>query len=817
MGDGVRTIRTAIRGLVRRPGFALVTILTLGLGVGATTTILSVVDGVMFRPLPYDDEERLVAVGVTFPGREWVEGVDDLQHLAGVSVKNMEYLRDRTRTLDLLAGVEISSALIPDQGDGPQLARLGRVTEDFFEVLGAGVELGRLFTPDEYGPNDVPPVVLAYGTWRTRFGGDPAVVGRPVPAPEGASAPTIVGVLSADFVPPESAGAGEVEFWQPLDPTSPRYEQRGSRSLSLLGRLSGGSRVIAARAEFEGLAAELARDFPEGNVYPDGSWFGYGVNGLRDDVIGASRRPLLVFLGAAALLLILSAMNAANLLLVRTSDRLGELSVRRALGAGRATLVGHVVLESLLLSLAGGLLGVVIAALGVEAFLALSPEVPRMGAIGVDGRVLLLALSVSLGAGVLIGILPAAGVARRDPATAIRANSAGSGGGAAAGLRTALVTVQLAVALLLGIGASVLMHSFVKVSSVDPGFRAEGLVSFRLAAKRPGGPPSTWGAWDETIEAVRQVSGLSGVAGVSNLPFEDPNWAPAIRFPGETEEDARTGIAGYAVTPGYFETVGQPVLEGRGILQADGPDGEPVAVVNRALVERDFEGVDPVGATILVGGEGAALRVVGVVDDVVIRRAEEGPQPALYLPHTQVEWPWIKVVVRSEREYGPLASDLRRAAATVSPIVPIQQMVRMEDRIRSVETEPRFQAWLIGSFALAALLLAAVGLYGTLSHAVGQRRREIGVRLALGAEPRQVFAMVLRQGALVAGIGGVTGGVGAVLLSDVLERFLYDVPALDPIGFGVATAALALATLLAVLRPALRATRVDVAGSLRSE
>ncbi len=813
----IHALRTALRGLLRRPGFTAITVLTLGLGIGATTTILSVVDGVILRPLPYDREDELVAVGATFPGREWVEGTDGLQHLAGVSVGNLGSLRERSRTLERIAGLEIASYLLPDEGEGPRLAPMARVTDEFFETMGVGVELGRLFAPDEFGGGAVPPVLLSWSTWRTRFGGDPSIVGRTLPAREGGAAPTIVGVLAADFVPPENLGAAAVEFWQPLDPDNLRYESRGNRSLSLLGRLAPGASIESARAELEEIASELAREFPEGSVYPDGTWLGYGVNGLRDDIVGTAKRPLGVFFGASALLLLISAMNSANLLLVRTSERVGELSIRRALGAGRSVLAAHVVMESLLLAAAGGLVGVVLAFVGVELFTAMSPPVPRMDAISVDGRVLLLATTLSLGVGVLIGLVPAAGVARRDPARVLRSNRAGSGGGSRAGFRNALVAAQLAVALLLGIGASTLMHSFVRVSAVDPGFEPEGLVSFRLSSKRPGGPVETWGAWDETLGAVQTVGGITDAAGVSNLPFEDPNWAPGFRFPGDAEEEVRTGIAGYAITPGYFETIGQELVRGRDVLASDGPDATPVAVVNRALVERDFKGVDPIGATILLTADAVEFRVVGVVEDAVVRRAEEGPQPAIYIPYTQIDWPWIKIVVRTPRDFAAIATDLRQAAATISPIVPVQDMVSLGDRIRSVETEPRFQAWLITTFASAALLLATVGLYGTLAHTVGRRQREIGVRLALGAAPGAIFGMILRQGAFVAAAGGVVGGGVAVLAGRVLERFLFEVPPVDPVAFVVGLAALAAATLCATLRPAFRAKRVDVVGSIRSE
>ena len=817
MGELIRSVRHAARGARRNPGFTLTAVLTLGLGIGATTTILSVVDGVVLRPLPWEEGHRLVAFGVTFPQREWVEGADGLQHLAGVSVPNAQYIGERTRTLEQLSGLQLASVLLPDVGEGPEIAAMARVTEDFFDLLGAGVELGRLFVPEEYGPTAGPPVLLSWSTWQTRFGGDPSVVGRSMPGVEGSASPVVVGVLARDFEIPESLASTPVEFWQPLDPGHPRFESRGSRSVAMIARLAPGATIAEARTELTALAAEIAETYPEGSVYPDGSHFGYGVNALRDHLVGTSGRPLLVFLGAAALLLLISAMNTANLLLVRTSDRTGELGIRRALGAGRGTLFGQVLAESVLISLAGGLLGVGVAWLGVESFLRWAPSLPRMDQVSVNVRIMILAASVSVGSGILVGLLPAGVATRRDPVKAMRPSARGVSAGSTR-LRGALVTAQLGVALMLGIGASVLMHSFVRVASVDPGFSPEGLVSFRLATKRPGAPDVEWAAWDETLRAVaEEVTGLTSVAGTSNLPFEDPNWAPSLLFPGEAEEDMRVGIAGYAITPGYFSALGQEVVAGRGFEAADGPDGEPVVVVNRALAAREFADGDVVGSTVVVGEEGVARRVVGIVEDAVVRRAEEGPVPALYVPYTQQAWPWVKVVVRSDRDFSALAPDLRRAAATVSPVVPIQALGKLEDRISSTETEPRFQALLIGSFALAALLLAAVGLYGTLAHSVGRRRRELGIRMALGAEPERVVALVVRQAAAITGMGVVLGLAGAALVSGVLERFLFDVPALDPVGFAVGLGVLALATAAAVLRPAVRAGRVDVVQSLRTE
>ena len=819
-GGGIRTAVThAMRSLRRRPAFVGITVLTLALGIGATTTILSVVDGVMLRPLPYPEADRLVALGVTFPGRERVEGEPDLQRLAGVSWLNFVEVRERARTLDALVAAERASVLLPDRGDGPEIVPMARVTRGFFALFGLEAARGRLFAPEEYGGvSGATPVVLSHGTWRDRYGADPDVVGRALPNPGDGPAPVVVGILPEGFRPPEGFGLVGVEYWQPLDPGHPRYAERGARSLVVLGRLAPGVSLARGREELTGLAAELARDFPDGNVYPDGSWFGWGANRLRDEVVGTARRPLLFFLGAAGLLLAISALNAAGLLLARATDRVGELSLRRALGAGRAAVAGQLLVESLLLSAAGGLVGLGVAWLGVQGFLALSPGLPRLEAVRVDGRILALAALVTLGSGLVAGLVPGLGIGRGALTPGLRRTGRGQ---AAPGsrVRDGLVSLQLALALVLGVGASVLMHSFLRVRAVDPGFSPEGLVQFTLSAKRPGVDGPTWAAWDEILDGLSGVRGVAALAGTSNLPFEDPNWAPPLRLPGEAPTEAREGIAGYVVTPDYFQVLGQPLLAGRAFLPTDGPDAQRVLVVNQALVDRDFGGVAPLDRVVHLSTEEGAppVRVVGVVGNTVIRRAEEGPLPAVYVPHTQEEWPWAKVMIRTDRDDAALFQDLRTAAAVVSPVVPIQAVQRVTDRIRRVEAEPRFHAVLVGTFALAALLLAAAGLYGSLTHAVGRRTREMGIRMALGADPQRVFGLVIRYGVALALVGGLLGLAGAVALAGVLEAFVFEVPALDPLGIAVAAGALGAVVVLATLRPALRAARLDVVRSITAE
>lgn len=821
MGTFRQDLRIAARTLTRRPRLALAVVATLALGVGTTATIFSVVEGVVLRPLPFEDPGRLVRVGTTFPSRTWREDVEGLMHLAGMSVANYVDLRARSRTLEELAAVEQSNVLLPDRGDGPELASAVRVSAGFFELLGVTPALGRTFVAEEYDvAAEGEPMMLSWGAWQRRYGGDPSVVGRTVP--DEALPVTVVGVLPADFRPPEAVLGSTPDFWMPLQPDHPRYADRGRRSVVLLGRLRPGASLEDARAEGERIAAELARDHPDGNVYPDGTWFGIGVNGLHADTVGGTGRTLMVFLGASALLLLLAALNAAVLLLARALDRTHELGVRVALGAGRARLVRLMLTEAGLLSLVGAGLGIGLAYGGVALFLRFAPpSIPRTDMVGVDGTVLGVALLLSVGAGLAAGVLPAVRSLGRAPSHHLR-----GGGRAVAGadsrLRAWFVGGQLAIAVLLLSGAGLLVSSFVRLLEVDPGFDARGLVSMRVDLKRPDAPQGEedWQAWDAVLDEVRDIPGLTAVAGTTNPPFQSPFWAPWIALPGEPPEKRREGIAGYAVTPGYFAAVGTRLLRGRDFGATDGPDDVPVLIVNETFARTVLGVEDPLGATVLQrSGEGDAneYTVVGVVEDVVQTRAEEGALPAVYFSYRQATWPLVQVVVRSDLPAPEVVSALRRAVANVSRYVPPRDMRTMEARMAATRTTPRFHTVLVGSLALIALLLAAAGLYGAQAHAVGRRRRELGVRVALGAGRGGIVGMVAFQGMRVAALGLAVGLVAALALTRVLAGFLFGVEPTDvPTYLGVSLLLLAVALAASVI-PALRATRVDPVEVLRAE
>lgn len=813
---GLDEVRSAIRNVRRRPAFLALVVVTLGLGIGATTTIFGVVDAVLIRPLPYAEANRLVAAGITFPGREWEDRDAGLQHLAGVSMPNFQEWQDRARTVELIAA-EPRSVLLPDVGSGPELAGSMDVTPGFLEVLGVGPALGRGFVPDDFAGRNGLVALITHASWMRRHGGDASIVGRPVSTAGGAI--QVIGVLPPSFAPPEILSAGDVEFWLPLQEADARYADRGRRNLVVLGRLHPGATVEAARAELDAIQTRLAVEFPEGNVYPDGSHFGAGANGLQAQTVGTSGRTLWLFLGAAVLLLLIAMLNAANLLLVRALDRREDLVVRAALGASRGRLMRETLAESLVLGVCAGAAGALLAVAGTAAFLHFGPrDLPRMAEVAVNPRVLLACTLLSILVGLVVGVLPAL---RLPPiATGLRAG-ARSLSRSGIRLRTALVSMQLAVALVLGIGASLLFHSFLRLRAVDPGFDAADTVTFSMGMKRPGAEAEpAWQGWDALLREIAAVPGVRAFGAASNLPFQSPNWAPAVIRTGGDPAHPLTGIAGYVVTPGYLDAAGTRVVAGRGITEADGPDAAPVLLVNEAFVQAFLPEEDPLGTALhfTEGGElGRSPRIVGVVENVVQARAEDGWLPAVYVPHTQVDWPVAHVLVRSDRATADITPDLRQAARRFSSFLPPMGLMTMETRVARVQTAPRFHALLFVSFAGVAILLAGIGLYGTLAHSVGRRRREIGIRMALGAEHRRIFTLVLRQGLTVGLVGAGLGLAGALSVSGLLRRYLFEVRPLDAPTFAFAIAVLGVVTALAALRPALRAVRVDVNRSLRSE
>jgi putative ABC transport system permease protein len=807
----------AVRLLVRRPAFAAVAVATLGLGVGAPATIYSVVDAVMVRDLPYTEADRLVVVGHTFPGREWVEGTD-LQALERVGGPTVRDWGERVRTLVAIEAVELRTVLIPDGVDGPRLVPTVEATRGVLDLLGARLHLGRGFLPEDMrGDAQARNVILSHGAWMRRTGGDPAILGRTAP---GLGGSVVIGVLHRDFEPPEAIfGRSEYELWSPLDPTNRRYANREERRLNVIGRLAGGATAAGARAELSSIQAAIAREFPDGTVYPDGTALGAGVNTLHAQTVGSSGRMLLLFLASSVLLLLIAAINTANLLLVRGLDRERELAVRLALGASRWRVARSALVESLVLALAGGAVGLLLAWGGVTAFVRFVPEsMPRLGEVALNGRIVVIGVIGSLLVGAAAGLLPA--LAQSDRTLRLQRSARLTASRSGVRLRMMLVAAQLGLAAVLGVGASLLFRSFVNVAAADPGFEAENVTTFAMPLKRPGGQAlEAWRSWDELVDHVRGPSGLP-VAAASNLPFQAPNWAPSFQLWEDEPTSRRAAGAGYVMTPDYFDVMRIPLEEGRVFSSADGPSTRAVTIANRAFADAFFAGRDAIGQRIRVWNEDGGrteVEIVGVVGNTVQTRVEEGTLPALWFPYTQVEWPIVHVVVRSDRDATALAADLRAAAARFSPSVPRPAIERVTDRIRDARTEPRFRALLFLSFASVALLLAAVGLYGTLAHAVSRRTRELGIRMAVGADRRRIFGMVLGEGTRVIVLGLSFGILAAALVTRVLRGFLFGVEPLDVATFAASAALMLVVGGLATLSPARRATGVDPMDSLRAD
>ena len=601
-----------------------------------------------------------------------------------------------------------------------------------------------------------------------------------------------------------------------------------------VGRLRPGTTVEQAREEAASIYQEIQNELANQPRLPGATTAGIGVNDLHVQTVGATERTLWIFLGAAALLLALTAMNAATLFLSRALDRTQELGVRVALGAGRAGVVRLLLAEAGALALVGGVVGVAFAFGGVATFLRFAPaSIPRLSSVAVDARVLAAAAIMTLGTALAAGLLPALRLTAKSPWQRLQ----GGGRGASdttTRLRTALVGGQLALAVVLLSGAGLLFSSFMRLRSMDPGFDAEGLT---VVATAPRGPvriritdPAQMTRigvepWDRVREALLSTPGVTAAALANSLPFQPPTWAPRILLPGDASDVVREGIYGYVISPGYLETVGTRVISGRGLDARDGFDGEPVALVNEAFVRTQLDGADPLGATLMRNREGPVgqnqqlpLRIVGVVEDVVQARVEDGPRPAIYIPYQQADFPQLGSfwsVVRAGTTPEALMPELRATLASTDRVPRVVEA--METRMSASRATPRFQTFLIGAFAGVAMLLAAAGLQGSLAHSVRRRQRELGVRMALGADRSSVLRMVLTQGLRVSVVGLAIGIAGTLALSRVLASFLYDMAPWDPITLGAVAVVLIAVSVVACLAPARRATAVDPVRVLQAD
>ena len=796
-------IHYAFRSLRRQPAFALIAIVTLGLGIGANTAIFSVVNGVLLSPLPYREPERLVLL--------W-ESVRDMPQITVSYPDYLDWRRGAKSFEDLAVYDEGDSYTLTGAGD-PETVLGHLASGNLFSLLGIRPALGRLLSPADDNPGAAPAAVLSDGFWRRRFGADSAIVGRTLVL-NGAPY-TVAGVL-----PPEMRlGGGDI--WLPvgLFTSSPRYARGEHTGLLGVGRLKPGVTLEQMRLDLAEVSRQISAEHPAEAE-------GIGADGMPLSDLGTRRiRPILVMLGAAVgLVLLLACANVANLLLGRASARQKEFALRVAIGAGRGRLLRQLLTESVVLALVGGMLGLALAWSGVKLLLSLQPgSVPRLSEIHIDGTTLLFAGGVSLLTGLLFGVVPALQSTRSEPLAALRESGRGATGGVARlRLRAGLTVAEVALALMLLVGAGLLLRSFVKLTGVDTGVNPQGVIAGTVLLPERSYPDTAQrlAFFEGLLARVRAQPGIAGAAVSTDLPTSS-GWQFGVTFEGlpPPAPGAAPLFHGVAVSPEYFATVGLPLRSGRALQPSDRSEQPPVVLVSEALAKRSYGEADPVGRRFKLGGPESNqpwLTIVGVVGEVKndgITALES--RGTVYLPFAQWVGSEAWLIVRSDAAVTSVAGMLRQELAAMDRSLPFSNVTTLVQQIEKSVAQPRFSMLMLTIFAGLALLLAAVGLYGVISYAVTQRAREIGVRIALGAPRGKVIGTVVGRAMALTALGIGLGTLGSLAAGKVLSGLLYGVKATDPLVFGGVVLLLGAVALVAAGIPALRASRIDPVTSMR--
>jgi putative ABC transport system permease protein len=803
MGSLIQDLRYAARTLLKTPGFTLVAVLTLALGIGANTAIFSVLYAVLLRPLPYPQPDRLVGLSQVYRGSRYERAVD---------WRGYRFLDEYSTVFQSLA-VSTNLGFNVFTGEEADRARGMRVSADFFRVLGVSPLLGREFSADEDQPGGPQVAILSHGYWQRRFGGDRSIVGRAITL-DGAPY-TVVGVMPSGF-----QTQPEADVWSTVAQVS-RTVGSGS-NLRLIGRLKPGLSLARAEAEFAPTVAAL-RERVLGRLPPE---LKIELYPQRQLIVTDLKAPLQVLFGAIGFVLLIACANVAGLLLGRAAGRGRELAVRVALGASRARMVRQLLTESVLLALIGGAAGLILARWALEALLTFVPDTVRAVDIRLDWWAVGFTFALSLVTGVIFGLLPAWQASRRDVHESLKEGSGRTTAAAGRGhLRDALAVAEIALSLVLLVGAGLLIRTVGNLLRTDPGFDPRHVLAAEIWLNGTGYDSSAAISefYRRLTARVEELPGVRSAAVVeAGLPLETGGNQYVM-----IEGRARGASVDYrTITPGYFRTLGIRLAQGRSFTAADVQGADPVVVVNESFARRYLSGHDAVGRTVsFEGGRGVPRRIVGVVGDV---RSYIGlpANPTVFLPSAQTpvgytrmfgSWFPIHVVVRAAGDPASLVAGLTRAIHDTDARVPVGGVRPLEETLSDSVAGSQFQMLLLAVFASLALVLAAVGIYGVMSYLVAQRSREIGVRLALGAVPGEVLRMVLGRGMLLALAGAALGLAGAVGLTRLLRSWLYGVSALDPVTFAAVAALLLLVALAACWLPARRAAMVDPVVALRSE
>ncbi len=809
-------LRIGLRMLLKEPGFTVLAVLTLALGIGANTAIFSVVNGIVLRPLAFPEPERLVAIWETNKSRD---------ELSNSSPANFNDWQKHSRSFSGIAA-SFGRSFNLTHGDVPERIRGNEVSPNFFEVLGVDAELGRTFLLGDSVPNE-PSVVLSHALWQRRFGGDPEWVGRTIPL--NGKMHVIIGVMPAwfRFGWPQQGGSTWVsEAWTraPRGIPEPLYEKiedlttlRNLSYLRIFGRLEPDVPLNEAQSEMDVIALQLEHSYPDTNTDSR-----IQLVSLHEQSIGEVRPALMVLWGAVGFVLFIACANVANLLMARASGREREMAVRASLGATRGRLVSQQLTESLLLSLLGGALGVVFAIWGTDLLLAIEPgDLPRISEIEVDGGVLSFSLVVSLFTGLLFGLVPSLYTSKLDLQSSLKEGAGFALGREKRRMLRSFVVAEVGLALILLTGAGLMIQSFLYLRSVDPGFDAENVLALRvrLPETEYSDDAQKVAFYKQSLERFENLPGVMSVGGVLGVPLSrDISGRFNIVIEGRPEPPPEERPApGYQiVSPDYFHTMGIPLQRGRDFVSQDDAERPEVAIINQTMANTLWPGDDPLGQRISFNGEDW-IEIVGVVGDVHHYNLFDDPRPELYLPYTQTTLPFMTFVIRTVADPLALVPAVRAQLRELDRNLPVFGVATLDQTLRDSVARPRFHTFLLGLFAAVALVLAVTGIYGLLAYFVSRSRREIGIRMALGAPPRDILRLVVGQGLALAFAGLVIGLIGALALTRILSSFLFGVTATDPWTFAGVCLILTAATLLASLVPARRAMRVEPVGALRLE
>jgi putative ABC transport system permease protein len=815
MGTLLQDMRYGIRMLSKNPGFAIIAVLTLALGIGANTAIFSVVNTELLRPLPFRDSSRLVSVATA----------NSRMHSSNGSVSYPDFVdwRSQNQVFENVAAYTGATFTLTGR-ENPAHLEGASVSAETFDLLGVSPELGRAFQPGEDEPNHHV-VIISDRLWKQQFGGDPGIVGRTITLDNDGY--TVVGVMPANFRfplqrEPEAIWSTLSPLNETTDNSPPMVQHRGAHFLTCIARLKPGVTLAQAQAAMDVIASSLSKQYPDTNKY-----MSVQLSSEQDRLTGSIRPALLVMMIAVGLVLLIACVNVANLLLARATARGREIAIRTAMGAGRIRVVRQLLTESLLLAIVAGIFGAALAFWGSDVLVRLSPEnLPRVGEIHIDGWALAFTAALSLLTGILFGLAPALQSTHSNIVEALKEGSLSTTAGRSRhGLRSSLVIVEMALALILLVSAGLLIRSLIRLQDVNPGFDPHNVMTASLdLPDAKYSDPQKAEFFRELIPQLQAIPGVQSAAAVFPLPMSGDEIRASFQIEGRPvakSDEPHTSVR--CVTPNYFTTMRIPLLQGREFTERDEASTTPVIIVNQAFAQQFFPGQDAIGKRIQAGisnsGPGTApmREIVGVVGNVKFQDLITEFSPESYIPYGQLQFGSITIVARSSKDPEGLAKPIASAVQSLDKDLPTYSPKTVEQYLDGTIAVPRFNTFLLAIFAALAMVLTAVGLYGVISYTVAQRTHEIGIRMALGAQPGDMMRLVVGQGMRLALFGVGVGLVAALGLTRFLSSLLFGVSSTDPVSFAAVVAMLFAVVLLACYIPARRAMRVDPMVALRYE